>query len=138
MSITGDADSAPLRVGYPVADTIGGITAAFAISAALNERERGRFIDISMLESVLATMGWAVSDWLIAGVRPGANGNENFTASPSAAYQCADGLLNISANKQEQWEALCEVLGRAVFDELRELAVTRCLIRGDGGGRDDR
>jgi crotonobetainyl-CoA:carnitine CoA-transferase CaiB-like acyl-CoA transferase len=112
MSITGDAGSAPLRVGYPVADTIGGITAAFAISAALNERKRGRFIDVSMLESVLATMGWAVSDWLIAGVRPGANGNENFTASPSSAFQCADGLLNISANKQEQWEAMCAVLGR--------------------------
>lgn len=41
MSITGADDSAPLRVGYPVADTVGGITAAFAISAALNESPRG-------------------------------------------------------------------------------------------------
>ena len=52
MSITGGTDSAPLRVGYPVADTIGGLTAAFAVTAALNARPRGSFIDVSMLESV--------------------------------------------------------------------------------------
>ena len=112
MSITGDRDSAPLRVGYPVADTIGGLTAAFAIAAALNDRERGRFIDVSMLEAMLAAMGWVVSNWLVAGVEPEPRGNENVTAAPSGAFQCSDGLLNISANKQEQWEILCDHLGR--------------------------
>ena len=111
MSITGDRDSAPLRVGYPVADTIGGITAAFAIAAALNDRERGRFIDVSMLEAMLTAMGWVVSNWLIAGVEPEPQGNENVTAAPSGAFQCSDGLLNISANKQEQWEILCDQPG---------------------------
>jgi formyl-CoA transferase len=113
MSITGDTDSAPLRVGYPIADTIGGLTAAFAVAAALNSRTRagGTFIDVSMLESVLATMGWVVSNWLIAGVQPAANGNENVTASPSATFQTGEGLLNISANKQEQWEVMCANLG---------------------------
>jgi len=69
MSITGDPQSAPLRVGFPVADTIGGLTAAMAVCAALAERDRrgGRFIDVSMLEAVIATMGWAVSNLLIAG-----------------------------------------------------------------------
>jgi formyl-CoA transferase len=64
MSITGDKDTAPLRVGYPIADTIGGLTAALAVAAALNDRDRkgGTFIDVSMLEAVLATMGWAVSN----------------------------------------------------------------------------
>jgi formyl-CoA transferase len=112
MSITGDVDSAPLRVGYPVADTVGGITAAFAIAAALNAKERGCFIDVSMLESVIATMGWVVSNWLIAGVEPTANGNENMTSAPSGAFACADGLLNIAANKDEQWESLARHLGR--------------------------
>ena len=73
MSITGDKNSAPLRAGFPVADTIGGLTAAFAIAAALFRRERsneGEFIDVSMLESTLVTMGWAVSNWLIAGIPP--------------------------------------------------------------------
>ncbi|SLN43058.1 Formyl-coenzyme A transferase [Pseudoruegeria aquimaris] len=112
MSITGDAESAPLRVGYPIADTIGGLTAAMAIAAALNAPERGAFLDISMLESVLATMGWAVSNYLIGGVLPTANGNENLTSAPSGAFQAADGLLNIAANKDEQWELLARHLGR--------------------------
>lgn len=112
MSITGDADSAPLRVGYPLADTIGGLTAAMMITAALNAKPRGAFIDVSMLESVLATMGWVVSNHLVGGVAPRANGNENPTSAPSGAFQCADGLINIAANKDEQWEILAKHLGR--------------------------
>src|SRR6478672_4848780 len=116
MSVTGDAQSAPLRVGYPVADTMGGISAAFAIAAALFRRERtgeGEFIDVSMLESTLVAMGWVVSNWLIAGVRPQPLGNDNMTASPSGAFRTGDGLLNIAANKQEQFEAVCQVLGHS-------------------------
>lgn len=119
MSITGDAESAPLRVGYPVADTVGGITAAFAVAAALNGNPRGGFIDVSMLESVLATMGWVVSNFLIAGVEPAANGNENVTSAPSGAFEAGDGLINIAANKDEQWVLLTDHLGAA---ELRERA----------------
>ena len=114
MSITGDAQSAPLRVGYPVADTISGITAAFAISAALvrrNNTDEGAFIDVSMLDSSLITMGWVISNYLIAGVEPSANGNSNFTAAPSGAFRTGDGLLNIAANKQEQFEELAKVVG---------------------------
>lgn len=113
MSITGDRDSAPLRVGYPLADTVGGLTAAMAISAALNAPERGGFIDVSMLESVMATMGWVVSNYLVAGVVPQANGNENVTSAPSGAFETADGPINIAANKDEQWVALARHLGRA-------------------------
>jgi crotonobetainyl-CoA:carnitine CoA-transferase CaiB-like acyl-CoA transferase len=115
MSVTGDEQTAPLRVGYPVADTVGGITAAFAIAAALFRRERtgqGEWIDVAMLEATVATMGWAVSNWLIAGVQPKPMGNENMTASPSGAFKTGRGLLNIAANKQEQFETLCELIGR--------------------------
>lgn len=116
MSITGDTDSAPLRVGYPIADTVGGMTAAFAISAALNANPRGSFIDVSMLESVLATMGWAVSNHLIAGVEPGPHGNENPTSAPSGAFKAKGGLINIATNKDEQWVLLTAHLG---LDKLR-------------------
>ena len=115
MSVTGDADSAPLRVGYPVADTMGGITAAFAVAAALVQRGRtgqGEVIDVSMLESTLVAMGWAVSNWLIAGVAPRPMGNENMTAAPSGTFRTGDGLLNIAANKQEQFVTLCRLIGR--------------------------
>jgi len=115
MSITGDAETAPLRVGYPVADSIGGITAAFAISSALVGAARtgeGSFIDVSMLDSTLATMGWIVSNYLICGQAPVPMGNDNFTAAPSGAFRTADGLLNIAANKQEQFLALARLIGR--------------------------
>ncbi len=122
MSITGDDESAPLRVGYPVADTVGGITAAFAISAALNGNPRGSFVDVSMLESVLATMGWVVSNYLIAGVTPTANGNENPTSAPSGAFEAEGGLINIAANKDEQWVLLTDHLGMADLRDRPEYA----------------
>ncbi|WP_215907527.1 CaiB/BaiF CoA transferase family protein [Thalassospira marina] len=112
MSITGDDQSAPLRAGYPIADTIGGLTAALAIAGALNAPERGTFIDVSMLEATIATMGWAVSNYLIGGIEPTANGNENLTSAPSGTFETADNPLNIAANKDEQWEALARHLGR--------------------------
>jgi crotonobetainyl-CoA:carnitine CoA-transferase CaiB-like acyl-CoA transferase len=115
MSITGDEHSAPLRVGYPVCDSIGGITAAFAIASALVKQRTsgdGCFIDVSMLDSMLATMGWVVSNHLIAGEDPVPMGNENFTAAPSGAFRTGNGLLNIAANKQEQFVALMKIIGR--------------------------
>lgn len=114
MSVTGSAESAPLRAGYPVADTLAGVMAAFAISAALVRRLRsgeGGFIDVSMLDSALCAMGWIVSNYLIAGVEPKAHGNDNFTAAPSGAFRARDGVLNIAANKQEQFVALAQALG---------------------------
>ena len=119
MSITGDADTAPYRVGYPMADTIGGITAAFAVAAALAHKgqNRGTFIDVSMLEAVIATMGWVVSNHLIAGQVPTPNGNDNFTASPSGTFRTADGVMNIAANKQEQFEALCQIIGKPALEQ---------------------
>lgn len=113
MSVTGDAASAPLRAGYPMADTIGGMTAAFAIAAALNERPRGAFLDISMTEAVISTMGWVVSNHLVGGVDPEALGNENMTSAPSGTFATADAPINIAANRDEQWKALAAHLGRA-------------------------
>ena len=115
MSVTGNADSAPLRVGYPVSDTVGGLTAAFGICAALVDARangRGRMLDVSMLEATLSTMGWVVSNYLNAGVTPAPMGNENFTAAPSGTFKTGDGLLNIAANETKQFVSLCKLIGR--------------------------
>lgn len=115
MSVTGDEKSAPLRVGYPIADTIGGLTSAFAIASALVKRARtgqGEYIDVSMLEAVLVTMGWQVSNCLMGDITPKPMGNENMTASPSGTFTTGHGPLNIAANKQEQYESLCDLIGR--------------------------
>jgi CoA:oxalate CoA-transferase len=113
MSVTGDSESAPLRAGFPVCDTIGGMAAAFAVAAALVEKQRsgkGRMIDVSMLEATLASMGWVVSNYLATGKPPTPMGNENFTAAPSGTFKTAKGLLNIAANEQRQFEALCDLV----------------------------
>lgn len=115
MSVTGDKETAPLRVGYPICDTVGGLTAAFAIVSALFRRaqtNQGEMIDVSMLESTLGTMGWTVSNWLMAGVEPSPMGNQNMTAAPSGTFATGDGLLNIAANKQDQFERLCQLVAR--------------------------
>ena len=112
MSITGAPDTAPYRVGYPLADTVGGLTAAFAIASALNARPRGTYLDIAMTEAVISTMGWVVSNYLIGGTLPVAHGNENTTSAPSGTFATADSPINIAANRDEQWQALANYLGR--------------------------
>ena len=115
MSITGAADTAPYRVGYPIANTIGGMSAAFAITSIPAGRNgdpgAAVFIDVSMLASTMSTMGWVVFNYLMADKIPQPMGNDNFTSSPSGTFSTADGLLNIAANKQEQFEDLCRAIG---------------------------
>jgi crotonobetainyl-CoA:carnitine CoA-transferase CaiB-like acyl-CoA transferase len=115
MSITGTPETAPLRVGYPVCDTLGGLFGAFAVVSALLQRSstgKGAFLDVSMLECTLSALGWPVSNYLTAGVEPKPMGNENMTAAPSGAFETGNGLLNIAANKQEQFVTLCGLIGR--------------------------
>ncbi|MFF1419412.1 CaiB/BaiF CoA transferase family protein [Streptomyces sp. NPDC058280] len=115
MSVTGTPEAAPLRAGFPVADTLGGMAAAYAIAAALVRRGRsgeGAFLDVSMLEAALTAMGWVTSNYLITGRSPQPMGNENFTAAPSGTFRTADGHLNIAANRQQQFATLCRLIGR--------------------------
>ena len=113
MSITGK-DKDIFRVGYPIADTIGGLNAALAITALLNNKKRkASHIDISMLDSVISSMGWVVSNHLNANIIPKPLGNENFTASPSGTFKTKNGLINIAANRQSHFENVCRATSLA-------------------------
>jgi CoA:oxalate CoA-transferase len=103
MAINGDERLNPLRAGFPVCDTVGGLNAAFAIMAALFHRERtgeGQFIDIALLDSIMPLMGWVAANLLIGHQQPVLMGNDNFTAAPSGTFITKDGYINIAANKQ--------------------------------------
>jgi CoA:oxalate CoA-transferase len=116
MAVNGDERLNPLRAGFPVCDTVGGLNAAFAVMAALYDRERtgeGQFIDVAMLDSIMPLMGWVAANLLIGHQQPVLMGNDNFTAAPSGTFRTKDGYVNIAANKQEQWEALCDELDLA-------------------------
>jgi CoA:oxalate CoA-transferase len=114
MDVNGDERLHPLRAGFPVCDTVGGLNAAFAILAALYHREKtgeGQMIDVALLDSIMPLMGWVATNLLIGGQAPIPMGNDNFTAAPSGSFATQDGYINIAANKQEQWEAMAEVIG---------------------------
>ncbi|MGD0879715.1 MAG: CaiB/BaiF CoA-transferase family protein [Anaerolineales bacterium] len=114
MAINGDERLNPLRSGFPVCDTVGGMNAAFAIMAALYHREHtgeGQFIDIALLDSIMPLMGWVAANLLIGGQQPVLLGNDNFTAAPSGMFRTQDGYINIAANQQQQWEDLADELG---------------------------
>jgi crotonobetainyl-CoA:carnitine CoA-transferase CaiB-like acyl-CoA transferase len=120
MAVNGDERLNPLRAGFPVCDTVAGVNAAFAIMAALYYREKsgeGQSIDIAMIDSIMPLMGWVAANLLIGKQQPVLMGNDNFTAAPSGMFVTKDGYINIAANKQEQWEAVTEVLG---VPELKE------------------
>ncbi len=114
MAINGDERLNPLRCGFPVCDTVGGLNAAFAIMAALYHREHtgeGQAIDVALLDSIMPLLGWVAANWLIGAQPPSPMGNDNFTAAPSGTFATKDGHINIAANQQEQWEKLADAIG---------------------------
>ncbi|MHB8379075.1 MAG: CaiB/BaiF CoA transferase family protein [Acidimicrobiales bacterium] len=128
-AVTGLASGGPLRVGFPICDTLGGFAAAMAVCAALTQRPEDRtgvFLDVSMLEVALTSMGWVVSEQLIGGRAAVRRGNENGASSPSGTFQTGDGLINIATNTQKQFESLCQVCERKDL-----VADPRFLTRGE-------
>lgn len=114
MALNGDERLNPLRCGFPVCDTVGGLNAAFAVLGALFHRQRtgeGQFIDVALLDSIMPLLGWVAANLLIGKQQPVLMGNDNFTAAPSGTFVTKDGFINISANKQEQWETVADLLG---------------------------
>lgn len=137
MAINGDERLNPLRAGFPICDTVGGLNAAFAIMAALYHRAQtgeGQFIDVALLDSIMPLMGWVAANLLIGGQQPSLLGNDNFTAAPSGMFKTKDGHINIAANQQEQWENLADELGLpelktdARFQERDTRKANRCLL----------
>ena len=115
MALTGSAQTAPNRVGYQVCDTTAALTAAIAIGAALYRKQvsgEGEFIDVSMLDASLASMSsWPLSNFLNAGRIPKPMGNENGASAPSGAFKTGEGVINIVANDEHQYQALCDAVG---------------------------
>ncbi len=114
MSVIGTRETGPLKVGPPITDYASGMAAAFAISAALFQRERdgsGQYIDVSMLDTALALMSSYVTDYFCTGNPPGARGNEPASRSPSAGtYDTLEGRIVLGANEEHQYRRLCHAL----------------------------
>lgn len=114
MAMTGHGDGRPLKSGAQVVDYATGLSAAFAISAALYQRERtgrGQFIDLSMLDVSLALLTSHIAGYTWNGAHPEPKGNR-FPFATIGCYQAADTDLMISASNLAQQRRLWTVLGR--------------------------
>jgi len=117
MSITGEPAGGPMRAGFAICDTIGGMTAALAVSSALYQRThtgRGQFVDVAMLDAALAFIPGPVSEYTVAGIEQRQIGNGSVSRKPTAnRFRCKDGFIVLAVLTEKQFANLMKTLGRA-------------------------
>lgn len=114
MSITGEADGPPVKVGVALIDVITALYAHGAILAALRHRDRtgqGQHLDLSLMECGIAALINAATAYLVAGEVQGRWGSAHPSLVPYQAFRARDGYLMVGAGNERLWKAFCEVLG---------------------------
>ena len=116
MSVTGEPDGQPQKVGVAVTDIFTGVYAATAILAALLQRDRtgeGQQIDMALMDVAASIMANQAMNYLATGVAPRKMGNAHPNLAPYAVFDCADGWLILATGNDGQYQRLCGVLGLA-------------------------
>jgi crotonobetainyl-CoA:carnitine CoA-transferase CaiB-like acyl-CoA transferase len=114
MSVTGESDGPPVRVGVSLVDIGTGVWAALGVLAALYERERtgvGRTLEISLFETALGLLSYQLVGYLGSGFVPGREGSAFPQIAPYQVFPARDGELMIVAANDKLFGALCDVLG---------------------------
>lgn len=115
MSITGEADRDPQKVGVAVVDILTGLFATSGILAALRHRDRsghGQKVEVSLLASLLGALVNQASAFTAGGVVPHRMGNAHPSISPYELYDAGEGQLVIAVGNDRQFRALCETIDR--------------------------
>jgi crotonobetainyl-CoA:carnitine CoA-transferase CaiB-like acyl-CoA transferase len=116
MSITGEPAGGPMRAGFAICDTIGGITAALAVSSALYQRThtgKGQFVDVAMLDAALAFIPGPVSEYTVAGIEQKQIGNGSVSRKPTAhRFKAGNGFIVLAALTEKQFANLMRTIGR--------------------------
>ncbi|HKG54724.1 MAG TPA: CoA transferase, partial [Anaerolineales bacterium] len=113
MSITGESDGEPIKVGVAVADLFAGQNAAIAILAALQARAqtgKGQHLDISLFDSQLGMLANIASNYLISGNLPKRYGNAHANIVPYQSFQATDTWFVLAVGNDQQFERLCGVI----------------------------
>ena len=116
MSITGDADGSPYRLGVAISDIVSGMFAAQGITLALLARERsgrGQLVDIGMLDATAALLTYQAAICFATGVPPGRMGNRHPTIVPYETFPVADGEIVVAVGNDDQWTRFCAAIGDA-------------------------
>src|SRR5829696_5487163 len=114
MSVTGEEDGPPLKVGAAVVDLVCGLLAAIGIQAALAERAktgRGRHVEVSLMDAALLSLLNQGSAWVLGGVVPRRRGNRHPSITPYETFEAADRPLAVAAGNDRLFARLCGVLG---------------------------
>ncbi|HYW52835.1 MAG TPA: CoA transferase [Dongiaceae bacterium] len=114
MSITGEPDAPPVKVGVPIADLTCALYGTIAVLAALRARDRdgrGQFIDVSLLESATSLAVWEAGRYFATGEVPKPSGSAHQAIAPYQAVRSADGWFTFGANTQAHWLRACAVFG---------------------------
>ncbi len=120
MSVTGEPEGPPMKVGVAIADITTGMFAAAAILAALRHRDRtgeGQRVEVSLLESVVGWLANVASNYLVSGEVPRRYGNAHPNVVPYQAFATADGWVAIGVGNDAQFRRFCEVIGRPELAE---------------------
>ena len=116
MSITGEPPGGPMRAGFAICDTIGGMTAALAVASALYQRThtgRGQFVDVAMLDAALAFIPGPVSEYTVAGIEQRQIGNGSVSRKPTAnRFRGKGGFIVLAVLTDRQFASLMRTLGR--------------------------
>ena len=115
MWLTGDENSAPLRVGIPICDLLAGYFAAIGILTALLEREvsnRGQEVQTSLLEAMTASLSFQAAKFVNTGETPPPVGNHHPMTAPMGVYSASDGYFNLAAGNDRMFTRLAEAIGR--------------------------
>jgi crotonobetainyl-CoA:carnitine CoA-transferase CaiB-like acyl-CoA transferase len=114
MSITGEPEGEPLKVGVALVDVIAGLYAAIGILAALEHRREsgeGQLVEVDLLSALLAGLVNQSSAYTVAGVVPERMGNRHPSIAPYELLRCGAGELVLAVGNDRQFAALCEELG---------------------------
>ena len=115
MSVTGEPDGPPVRVGTSLGDIGASLFGVIGILAALQERHRtgrGKWVDVAMLDSHLAILENAIARWFNTGKRPQPLGSRHPMVAPFQAFATADEPMVVCVDTAAQWQRLCEAIAR--------------------------
>jgi len=132
MSLTGEAEGAPMKAAYATADIYTGLYATIGILSALRRRDatgEGATLDMALLDSQIAVLGNQALNYLVSGQLPPRLGNAHPNIVPYDVFPVADGHIIIATGNDGQWRKLCEVLGEASLADHADYLDNRSRVK---------
>jgi crotonobetainyl-CoA:carnitine CoA-transferase CaiB-like acyl-CoA transferase len=132
MSITGEPEGEPMKVGVAITDILTGMYAATAVLAALAHRERsgrGQHIDLALFDVQVAMLANQAQNYLVTGQAPGRLGNSHPSIVPYRAFETRDGHIVLAVGNDGQFARFCAVAGRPELARDPRFATNAARVR---------